>query len=224
MPVPAGALAGAYPGAVPGGAAGYPGFGLPSASGAAPWGAAARRGSRILPVLLMLLLMVMLAFAGGLWFFTYGPGAAPKLHTVRAPTTLDGLTRDTGSAAGTLTSQIEARYAQDTNDAGAAVAFYGSDTGTRYFFLDLQAGKRGLTLSDLTTDIARGEPTFDFSSARTTIEDGVTFYCGPDTVVTGAFLCAWIDGNVQGMVLGGPAAGAASTLAAAERARNTAEH
>ncbi len=172
----------------------------------------------------MLLVVVMLAFAGGLWFFTYGPGAAPTLHTVSAPTTLDGMTRDTSSAAATLTSQIEARYAQDSNDAGSAVAFYGSDTGTRFFFLDLQAGKHGLTLSDLTTDIARGEPTFDFSSASTTIEDGVTFYCGPDTVVSGAVLCAWIDGNVQGILLGGSAAGTASTLAAAERARITAEH
>jgi hypothetical protein len=224
------------PAAAPGYSAGppflaaVPPMAAAGAPGSLPWAGAvpARPRSNAVKGLFALLVAVVLLFAGGFWYFADGPGAA-KAHTVSAPTTLAGLSINTGGAVGQVTSAFQAKFAGEPGVKNAVYAYYGDGQSTTGYLLGLFAIDRTVNGADLTQFVngfnSGGSSSFDLSSATSTVQGGVTYRCGPVglSAFTGT-LCVWEDGNVLGWIVGLPGESGGATLGAAEEARSTGEH
>lgn len=202
-----------------------------ASSGTLAWGASSRARSRSSAVkgLFAVLLLVVLIFAGGFWYFTYGPGA-PKAHTVSAPATLGGLHENSSGTVGQLTSAFQARFAGEAHVKSAVFSFYGGDQSGNGYLLGLFAFDGTVRGTDLASfvngfDSGASTSTFDLSTASTTVRGGVTYHCGAVGLSSlSGTLCVWSDVNVIGSVIGLPGESAGATLGAAEEARSTAEH
>ena len=187
---------------------------------------------------LLTLLIVLLAFGGGLWYLTYGPagqgtGLGGGTHTVSAPSVLAGQVENTSpadqAALQSLRSGLEASLGSGSHAAitRTAVGLYGaagSGGVAPDYVLFAVAANRQLTAADLGSAASGIAGDWSLASSSVRTQSGVSFHCGPLGNVPGfTTLCAWIDGNVLGVVLGAPAVGPSATLAAAERARGSAE-
>ncbi len=207
----------------------YPGYGHPTR----PASSAPRVGrSRAAFRTLALLVFVALVGAGAFLYLSSesSRGLGSGTHTVSVPATLGGLSQVTSSSTTALGSEIKSEMDGTSGVTGSAYAMYGSATfaGPAYELamgsLDHPVAASRLTQS--ATNLNAGAVSFDFATATVSTANGVDFHCGPLTaysVVMGT-ICLWVDGNVTGLVLGSSEAGGAATLAAAEEARNTAEH
>ncbi len=214
--------------------AGTPFFGPPPMASAAPpgtfpWAASpARARSSAVKGLFAVLVLVLLLFAGGFWYFAYGPGA-PKLHTVSAPATLGGLQENNSGAIGQVTSAFQAKFAGEAHVSSAVYSFYGDGQSVNGYLLGLFAFDgtvHGADLANLMNGFDTGaSSSFDLSAASATAQGGVIYRCGPVgfSSLTGS-LCVWSDVNVIGVTIGLPGESGGATLSAAEEARSTAEH
>jgi hypothetical protein len=206
-----------------------PGIVPPALSGAAPWGAPASRRPTA-AVGLAVLIAVILAFAGGFWYFTSGPGAAPKLHTISAPPTLGGQPEVTGGALADVASRLQAGMRSSPGLTDAVLVYYGSAaSGQLSYMLGMATAATPITSAETSQFVsgfdAATSSGFSLSTAQQTQAGGIDYYCSAIAVATTpASLCVWTDGNVLGSVLGFSGVDLSQTLAAAEEAHGTAEH
>jgi hypothetical protein len=210
--------------------AGTPFFGVPPiAAAAGSWGGSTRARRRSGPVrgLFAVLILVVLIFAAGFWYFAYGPGAP---HTVSAPATLGGLSVNNSPANAELTSAFQSRFAGEAHVRTSVFSFYGNGQSANGYVLGLFALNGTVRPADLNNFVSvfnsnAGSSSFDLAAASPTAQEGVTYRCGPVALSSfAATVCVWSDVNVIGWVAGLPGESGAATLSAAEQARSTGEH
>jgi hypothetical protein len=231
VPATAGATGGPSAGGAYAGVGAYPGYGYP----AQPVVNAPRVGrSRAVFRVLVLLVFVVLVGVGAFLNLSNesAQGLGSGTHSVSAPAAVGGFAQNTNVELQGLGQAFRATVESSSSSSvsglqQAVIAFYGSTDGTgsgtspEYMVV---AASYGHALSDANlTTLGTGLSGFDFATASVQSQDGVDFHCGAFGATVLASGCMWVDGNVFGMVLGAPSLGQASTLVAAEGARNSVE-
>lgn len=220
-------------GAALAGAAPPPGY-LPP--GADPTAVTAPRGHARKGLQIAVLALLVLMVAAGAFLYLRSrqlEGLGTGAHTLSTPASLGGNAENANPELQLLGQAFEsaAKSSATSKVPGlkqAIMAFYGSTDGTAAgtspeLLLTAASFDHALTAADLQS-LGSGFSGFDYATSSVQTVSGVSFHCGPISTADMASACLWVDGNVFGMVLGAPAAGPASTLAAAEEARSSAEH
>jgi hypothetical protein len=180
---------------------------------------------KVIGILLTLILVAVLGFAGYEWAF----GSHPK-HTITTPATVGTLTAIHTPAATAVSQQMQ-KVMMQSGATTVVSGVYGAQGQAIVVVLlaqgpDIESSTKQF-FSDFTSGLKNEGVTVSSTRTLNTATQGSDFICSPATgpaPLTSLSICAWDDGDTIGLVMNVTGQAVATTLQQAESARSAGEH
>ena len=183
-------------------------------------------GRRVMGVVLSLVLVAVLGFAGYEWF----AGRAKPTHTITTPPTVGTLTAIHTPATVAVAQQMQ-KVMQQYGATHVVSGVYGADGRATLVVLLAQGPSIETStnqfFNDFTTGLRTQGVTVVNGKTLNTTAGGSNFICSPATgpaPLTAVSLCGWDDGDTIGLVMDVSGQAVGATLREAEAARTAGEH